>query len=336
MTIPKITFFCELEADQLSDVFTDQIINDLLAMDASISLGLLDLSLHRVELIKKLNQAGVPVIAWLLLPKSQGYWFNLDNVDDAQARLMEFLEWTEEHRLIWDGIGLDIEPDIRDFMRFTQDRRQLLSEAVRRIFNFHRFRTAKRKYLELSAQIHAEGYRIDSYQFPIIEDERQAQATILQRVAGLIDLPVDREVWMLYSSFLRPHGAGVIASYAPQAQSIGLGSTGGGVELDIVEQKPLSWQEFSRDLRLGWFYCEDIHIFSLEGCLQQGFFERLKGFSWGDPILTPDESRLRVDRWRWTLRIALWFIDHLGAVILFSLTAVLFKEIFDRLLRKKD
>ena len=50
-------------------------------------------------------------------------------------------------------------------------------------------------------------------------------------MAGLVDIEVDREVWMLYTSFVRPNGAGVLASYAPEAQSVGLGSTGGGVEL---------------------------------------------------------------------------------------------------------
>jgi len=334
--IPKLTFFSELEEDQLSDVFTDQTINDLVAMDASISLGLIDLNLQRARLVQKLNQAGIPVIAWLLLPKSQGYWFNLDNADQAQMRYMDFLEWTEEHGLTWDGVGLDIEPDIRDLMSIAKDRQQFFPKVTRNLFNFRRYRTAKRKYLELIAQIHAEGWRVDSYQFPLIEDERQAHSTILQRVSGLIDLPVDREVWMLYSSFLRPHGAGVIASYAPEAQSIGLGSTGGGVELEVIEQQPLSWRELARDLRLGWYYCEDIHIFSLEGCIQQGYLERLKDFSWDNPILTPEEGRDKVDIWRWILRIALWLFAHLGAVFLVSVGAILFKKFFTRIMLKKD
>ena len=334
--IPKLTFFSELEEDQLPDVFTDQVILDLVAMGASVNLGLLDFCEQRAQFVQKLNQAGIPVIAWLLLPKSQGYWFNLDNADLAQARYLDFLEWTEEHGLIWDGVGLDIEPDIRDFMNFAKDRKQIFKEAFRRLFNFRRYHRAKSKYGELIAQIHAQGWRVDCYQFPLIEDERQAHSTILQRVSGLIDLPVDREVWMLYSSFLRPHGAGVIASYAPEAQSIGLGSTGGGVELDVIQQKPMSWQELSRDLRLGWYYCDDIHIFSLEGCLQHGYFERLKDFSWDNPILTPDESCARVDSWRWILRVALWFTAHLGAVVLVSVSGILLKKFFTRIMLNKD
>ncbi len=51
--------------------------------------------------------------------------------------------------------------------------------------------------------------------------------------------PVDTEVWMLYSSNLRgrsnrPHfGLGVLWSYGSQAQAIGVGSTGGGI--DFIE-----------------------------------------------------------------------------------------------------
>ena len=75
-------------------------------------------------------------------------------------------------------------------------------------------------------QIHADGWQAENYQFPLIADERQAGSALLQRLA-LVDAATDCEVWMLYSSFLRPLGPGLIWAYGPQAQAIAVGTTGG-------------------------------------------------------------------------------------------------------------
>jgi len=158
---------------------------------------------------------------------------------------------------------------------------------------------------------------------------------MLQRVFGLIDLPVDREVWMLYTNFVRPHGAGMLASYAGEAQAIGLGSTGGGVELESLDFKPLSWEEFSRDLRLAWYYRGDIYIFSLEGCLQQGFIERLKDFSWDYPVILPEPDLQRVEGWRRSLQSLLWFLSHVSVVISAALAGLLAWKIVSRYLDRK-
>ena len=77
---PRLTFFCELEADALETLFADSsVIDNLVTLEASVSLGILDLSPGRAAVVRRLNEAGIPVIAWQLLPKEQGYWFNLGN-----------------------------------------------------------------------------------------------------------------------------------------------------------------------------------------------------------------------------------------------------------------
>jgi len=40
--------------------------------------------------VRRLNAAGVPVVAWLLLPKEQGYWFNAENSGYALDRYEHF------------------------------------------------------------------------------------------------------------------------------------------------------------------------------------------------------------------------------------------------------
>jgi hypothetical protein len=317
--MPQLTFFCELEIEPLKTLFTDSLISDLVGLKAALSLGILDLSDERAQVVKRLNQAGVPVIGWLLLSKDQGYWFNLDNAPLAFARYAEFKDWTARHSLQWAGIGLDIEPDIRDMTRFGRRRWRILPSLLGRLLDSKRLKGGRAAYQALVTRIRSDGYLVDSYQFPVIDDERRMGSTFLQRLGGLVDIPVDKEIWMLYSSYLRPNGAGFIASYAPDAQALGLGITGGGVDVGIADKNPLTWQELARDLRLAWYWCDDIHIFSLEGCVEQGYLERLKSFAWDYPVLMPEESLARVESFRRALRSGLWVSAHGTAILVASM-----------------
>jgi len=77
---------------------------------------------------------------------------------------------------------------------------------------------------------------------------------------------------MLYTSFLRRLGPGLLWSYGPEAEAIALGTPGGGPDIDGHPQMPaLSWEEFARDLRLARHFTDLIDVHSLEGCVWQGF-----------------------------------------------------------------
>ncbi len=301
MSPPRLTFFCELGAEPLQALFAEPAVTEyLVAMSACVSLGLLDFTPERAAVVRRLSQAGIPVIAWQLLPAEQGYWFNQDNAPQAAARYTAFREWTEGHHLRWDGVGLDIEPDIHELQRLLAGGWRRLPALLPRLRRGERLRQAQAEYGALVARIRADGYRVDTYQMPFIVDERQAGSTLLQRLLGVVDLPADREVLMLYSSFLRPHGAGALCSYGAQTRAIAVGSTGGGVELPgLSEVPPLSWDEFSRDLRLARRRSADLHVFSLEGCVRQGFLPRLRDFDWEAPVEAPRKAARRVRLVRW-------------------------------------
>ena len=84
MNKPSLTFFCELKSQALASLFRDgEVIDFLKKMDANLSLGLLDLTKQRADVVKKLNRAGIPVTAWLLLPAEQGYWTSLDTIHES-------------------------------------------------------------------------------------------------------------------------------------------------------------------------------------------------------------------------------------------------------------
>jgi hypothetical protein len=69
----------------------------------------------------------------------------------------------------------------------------------------------------LVAQIHADGLPVETYQFSSIVDERIAGSTLLQRLFGVVSAQSDREVLMLYSSFMRRLGPANLWLYGPDA-----------------------------------------------------------------------------------------------------------------------
>lgn len=318
----EITFFCELRAEALKKLFEDRFVfDDLKTLNAGLSLGILDLSPERASVVKKLNRLGIPVTAWLLLPEDQGYWFNLGNYTEAAARYQEFKAWSDENQLQWTAIGLDIEADINEMKEFANERGAVIQKALKRLRDTKAYRTAKTACTALVAQIHADGYMVESYHFPLIEDDRDAGSTVVQRAAGLVDVAVDREVLMLYSSFFRPHGHSILWSYAQKAQAIGIGNTGGGIQAGALENVPyLTWDEFATDLRLARRSGKPIYVFSLEGCVKQGFLPRLVTFDWQAEVDLPTTAL--VSAGRSSLHGLLWLLER-PIVILAGLVGVI-------------
>lgn len=325
MTHPKLTFFCELPTDELTNLFDGRfVIDDLLDLDASLSLGILDLSEERAKVVQRLNKAGVPVVAWLLLPEEDGYWFNAGNFEQAAARYVTFKAWTDQYGLEWTGIGLDIEPNINELRRLAKkdDINPLLKQTFQRFTSKKDFYKAKQAYEALVDLIHADGYQVESYQLPLIIEDRKAKATVIQRTLGLVDIEVDREVLMLYSSFFRPDGAKLLLSYAPDADSVGVGSTGGGVDIEgMIDVDPLSWEEFSRDLRICVMQGKPIHVFSLEGCVEQGFLSKLNTFEWDEPVKAPCAAT-GIRAARTGFAAGLWILER-PWVILLTLASII-------------
>src|SRR5512142_3225037 len=144
---PVLTFACEMEAQPLQELFAKpEVIEFLQATRSTISLGILDLSKERAAVVRRLNEAGVPVTAWLLLPKDQGYWFNLDNYPQAVARYEQFREGSQKNGLHWARIGLDIEPDIRVFQMIKIRRLAAIQQLLSSVLNTPRLARGTRAY----------------------------------------------------------------------------------------------------------------------------------------------------------------------------------------------
>lgn len=130
-----------------------------------------------------------------------------------------------------------------------------------------------------------------------------------KRFGGLVDVPVDREVLMLYSSMFQPIGNRILWSYAEEAQAIGIGSTGGGVLMEGVKApKPMTWDEFSTDLRLAWQSGKPVYVFSLEGCVDQDFLPRLVTFDLSGQVKLPKTAF--VNNARKSVGGLLWLLER--------------------------
>ncbi len=301
----SITLFCEADSHQLSKVFTDKTINDLAKIRARISLGLVDLSQERAEIVAKLNSRGIPVVAWLLLPKEKGYWFCSRNAEDAYERYQHFKKWTSVNSLKWDGIGIDIEPDIRNR---EYDNPSITSFVLIFLKNMitgrKNIRDAQKRYDYLIKEMKNDDYLVESYLMPFVLDDRKVGSTTLQSLAGIINMHVDREVPMLYTSRFPMRTPAILKSYLHDATrlsnntdtngtAVAIGCTGGGINGDM---HPLSREEFLRDLGLTSNHISHIYIFSLEGCInhQEDLITTLIDHNWSQPNFAHDASDERI------------------------------------------
>jgi hypothetical protein len=281
----RLIFFTELEKEPLDGLFsTDGLIGQLARLHACVSMGILDLSAERAAVVRRLNAHGIPLVAWQLLPKEQGYWYHLGSADQAVRRYQQFREWSLKEKLHWDAIGIDIEPDINEFQELLKYNFRTLLYLVKRLWNKKLSTQATATYESLIARMRSDGYAVHSYEYFFAADERISGSSLLSRLFGLAKVTTDKHVGMLYSSFFRPYGVAVLKTYATAFDSAAIGITGGGVELEGLEEKaPMDWDEFARDLRIAGQGRQEVHIFSLEGCARQGFLERLDGFHWEEP-----------------------------------------------------
>jgi hypothetical protein len=309
---PHLMFACEQATESLRALFSDSnVVSDLKEMGAGVSLSLSDLSSGRAQVVQALNRAGIPLIAWLALPKKQGYYVNASNTRDAVARFAEFEKWTAEYRLHWAGVGLDIEPNIQEFEAVGQNSKwRLAATLIGRCFDPGRVSRARAAYTAFIREIQAHGYPVETYQFPFIADERRAHSTLLERLFGIVDVRGKREVLMLYSSFNHAAGSALIWSYGPDAQAIVVGVTNGGPEVP-AKFAPLNWDELSSDLIVASHFCSVVGIYNLEGCVRRGYLSRLKTIDWAQSVTISANAVRTIILFRARIQAVLWTASHL-------------------------
>lgn len=271
------------------------VVASLLALHSRLALAIVDFSPERTALVQHLNQSGIPVVAWILLPKEQGYYLNADTAPQAIARIAAFEQWTRDKHLRWSAVGLDIEPNFDELARLKASPSHLIATLIGRSFDTERIARARATYVALIAQLQSLGYTVQTYQMPYLPAERRAHSTLPDRLLGTLGIRGNEEYLMLYTTFARPIGAAMIWSLAPYAQFIAIGSTDGDAAPGSPNG-PLDWNEFSRDLIVASHFSRRIGIYDLEGCVRQGFLPRLQSFDWSQSVELPAQSIRRAQR----------------------------------------
>ena len=301
---PNLTFFVELETPPLEELFgRPEVLPFLAAQGCAISMGLLDLSARRAAVVRQLQSSGIPVTGWLLLDLEDGYWLNADNADRARERWRETAAWAEREGLPLRRVGLDVEFPRSESEGAIRDKRKAFFSMLRRRRTREQVHEAERAYGALVREIRQSGRMVEVYQFPHLLDERAAGSTLLRRALGVVDIAVDAEVYMLYSSYLGRGGARI---YFEDAPCIALGVTGGGVNAGNpdAQSRFLSWERLEEDLRAAAGHTREVYVFSLEGCAERGLLAPIAEIDWEQPV--PEfhaEERRRARRVR---RITQW------------------------------
>jgi hypothetical protein len=341
--LPQIGFACELENGPLQTLFnTPGLISDIKEMNCNISLALIDFSPERAEIVHRLNEANIPVIAWLVLPREQGYYMNASNAPQSAICFDNFEKWTSTYNLKWAAVGIDIEPNIKEFGEILKAGKvKLVYTIIGRSLSLKRAKRAKEArstYSALIQHIQSRVYQVQTYQLNFIADERNINSTLLDRVVDVVTTRGDKEALMIYTSFDHESGSAAVWSYGSDAQAIIVGITGGGADTTSnAKDIPLNWNELSRDLIIASHFTNDIGIFSLEGCVQQGFIPKLKNFDWNQSVMISRETLKKGERFRTMIQTTLWIFTNLAYIItlIIMLLAWFFWRMFKRKARKK-
>jgi hypothetical protein len=348
---PQLFFACELDTDSLESFFSDPTVTEnLKELSAGVALAISDLSPGRAQVVHRLSQAGIPMIAWIVLPKDQGYYLNAGNAAEAGARFTDFEKWTADYGLRWDAVGLDIEPNFSDFAEMREHKLRFAATLLRRSFDTRRVASAREAYSALIRRIQSDGYAVETYQFVFIADERRVHSTLLERLFGIVDVrPVSGasetppkaatashgelanssrelsgEVLMIYTSFNHKAGAALIWKYGPEAQAIAVGSTAPSGDPSVdAKFPPLSWDEFSHNLIVASHFSRIVGVYNLEGCVRQGFLPRLSTLDWSQFVTISASSLRRAQHVRHVVETVIWTASHLPYLTLLAILAIL-------------
>jgi len=288
---PVFSFFNEMKSPELVKLFQDKtIISNLQKLHAQVRMGILDLTDERAQVIRDLNKAGVPVFAWLLLPEEKGYWFNSGNGEAAIQRYQEIKKWADEHQILFSGIGLDLELDYNDAKLIQSNPWKLIAKIPGRLYDKTELEKGRKDYTELIKIIKADNYKVESYYASFIKDETELNQTSIQQASKFLDIKTDKEIPMLYSSFMG-NADGLITIYGLdlKLEAVALGSTGGGVDTTLPT---LSYDQLVHDINMASKQVKEVHIFSLEGCVRKGYLSRLVDYNY-DSSLVPDPSQIK-------------------------------------------
>lgn len=331
---PQLFFACCDQGmnDMESWVSNPEVISLLQQLHAGLAVEISDFSVERAQAVRKLNEAGIPLTAWLVMSREQGHYLNGFNAPEAEERFTQFEQWTRENGLKWGAVGLDIEPNFDQLKKVGTHKGSFLWLMIRRFFDYGQVEQGREAYSMLIRKIQAAGYPVQTYQMPFLAEERAVHSTLIERLFGIVDVRGGDEVLMAYSSFNHAAGGGIPLIYGPQTQTLAVGTT---LDDKAAGLTALTWEEFSRDLIVASHFSHLVGIYSLEGCIRQGFLPRMIALDWSQTVTIPAEQVTAAEKFDRHLRHAIWIFSRLPYIVIgLLLLAVWF--VWRRLRRRRS
>ncbi len=336
-TRPQIFFACcdQGMSDMESWVANPQVISQLQELHAGLAVEISDFSAERAQVVRELNEVGIPLTAWLVMSREQGHYINAGNPVEAGERFDEFEKWTRENGLRWGAVGLDIEPNFDQLKAVSQHKGRFLWLLTKRFFDYGSVGRARSAYSALVERIRAAGYPVQTYQMPFLAEERAAHSTLIERLFGIVDVSGNEEVLMAYSSMNRAAGSAFVWNYGKQtqmpAQALAVGTT---LDDRAAGLMALNWDDFSRDLIVASHFSKLVGVYSLEGCIRQGFLSRMASLDWSQTVTIPAEQVAAGQQYDRNLRHAIWIFSRLPYLVI-ALVALIIWFVWWRVRRRR-
>ena len=321
---PQLFFACcdQGISDLQSWMSNPEVISQLQELHAGLAVEISDFSAERAQAVRKLNEANIPLTAWMVLSREQGHYLNGFNAPEAEERFTQFEKWTRENGLKWGAVGLDIEPNFQQLQEVHKHKGAFIWLLTKRFFDYGQVGRARAAYSTLIRRIQAAGYPVQTYQMPFLAEEREAHSTLIERLFGIVDVRGNDEVLMAYSSFNHATGGAMALVYGPLTQTLAVGSTLDDEAARAAGMAALSWEEFSRDLIVASHFSHVVGVYSLEGCIRQGFMPRIASLDWSQTVTIPAESVAAMRKFDTHIRHGIWIFSRLPVVITLLLLAV--------------
>ncbi|HZD48747.1 MAG TPA: hypothetical protein VE178_08365, partial [Silvibacterium sp.] len=156
---PQIFFACcdQGMSDMDSWVANPEVISQLQQLHAGLAVEISDFSTERTQAVRKLNEDGIPLTAWLVMSRGQGHYLNGFNAPEAEERFSQFEQWTTANGLKWGAVGLDIEPNFDQLREVGKDKGRLIWLLTKRFFDYDQVERGRAAYAALIARIQAAG-----------------------------------------------------------------------------------------------------------------------------------------------------------------------------------
>lgn len=200
----NVTFFVESreEADEaterrgygsrgtffLEQLATDECLRALREVRGRISIALNHQELHTdrvlIEFLRTLNQARIPVDAWVNLPEGD-YWVHAGNVEEAWRQIYEVLNTLERSHINVQNVGLDLEFPSRFMVPSVNLRNYWATKA----WTFDRARAHDILVSQVDKFLSGGKRGVHTYEIPVMSD-----SSFIRWILGMVAAPTAAEI----------------------------------------------------------------------------------------------------------------------------------------------